>query len=58
MDADLLVRILRAYDPSADAAAVRAAVSGSDSADIVHWATAHLTPDTLLTADELNQYAI
>ncbi|KAK3295335.1 uncharacterized protein B0H64DRAFT_441756 [Chaetomium fimeti] len=57
MNADSLVRILRAYDVSLDAAAVKAAVSASDSTHLVHWATVHLTPDTLLTVDELNQYA-
>ncbi|KAH6635925.1 hypothetical protein F5144DRAFT_160823 [Chaetomium tenue] len=57
MNAESLIRILRAYDVSLDAAAVRAAVSASDSAHLVQWATLHLTPDTLLTVDELNQYA-
>jgi prefoldin subunit 5 len=57
MNAESLVRILRAYDVSLDAAAVRAAVSASDSTQLVNWATVHLTPDTLLTVDELNQYA-
>jgi hypothetical protein len=55
MDAESLVRILRTYDASVDAAAVRAALLGSNSADLVRWAAAHLTPDTLLTVDELNQ---
>ncbi|KAK4123022.1 hypothetical protein N657DRAFT_672083 [Parathielavia appendiculata] len=57
MDAESLLRILRAYDASVDASAVRAAVSGPNSTDIERWAAAHLCPDTLLTVDELNQYA-
>jgi hypothetical protein len=55
MNAELLVRVLRAYDASLDAAAVRAALAGPDSADLVRWAAVHLTPDTLLSVDELNQ---
>lgn len=61
MDAESLVRTLRAYDPSTDAAAVKAAFSDpkslDKSRDFVRWAARHLTPDTLLSADELNQYA-
>ncbi|KAK4098969.1 hypothetical protein N658DRAFT_202422 [Parathielavia hyrcaniae] len=58
MDAESLVRILRAYDASVDVSAVKAAVAGSTkSADLKRWAAAHLTPDTLLTVDEANQYA-
>ncbi len=55
MDGDTLVGILRAYDASVDAAAVRAALSGPDSGDLVRWAQLHLAPDTLLTTDELTQ---
>ncbi|KAK4135275.1 hypothetical protein BT67DRAFT_270310 [Trichocladium antarcticum] len=61
MDAESLVRTLRAYDPSTDAAAVKAAFSDpkslDKSRDFVRWAARHLTPDTLLSADELDQYA-
>ncbi|KAK3902907.1 hypothetical protein C8A05DRAFT_15101 [Staphylotrichum tortipilum] len=57
MDGDTLVGILRAYDASVDAAAVRAALSGPDSAALARWAELHLTPDTLLTTHELSQYA-
>ncbi len=55
MDSEALVKILRVYDPSFDAAAVRASLAGPNSADLVRWATLHLTPDTLLTPDELSQ---
>ena len=55
MDRDTLVGILRAYDASVDAAAVRAALSGPDSVTLQRWAHLHLAPDTLLTADELTQ---
>ncbi|KAL1839406.1 hypothetical protein VTJ49DRAFT_1537 [Mycothermus thermophilus] len=43
MDVESLIKTLRAYDPSFDAAA---------------WAKQHITPDTLLTVDELKQYAL
>ncbi|KAL2134661.1 hypothetical protein VTI74DRAFT_11239 [Chaetomium olivicolor] len=56
MDAESLIRILRAYDTSFNASAVRAALSDSTATDLVRWATVHLAPDTLLTVDELNQY--
>ncbi len=55
MDGEALVRLLRVYDASFDAAAVRASLSGPNSSDLVRWAAQHLTPDTLLTPDELNQ---
>ncbi|AEO68724.1 a3180d0a-819e-45aa-94ff-4af92c298886 [Thermothielavioides terrestris] len=57
MDAESLVRTLRAYDASFDASAVRAALSGPEGAELLRWATVHLTPDTLLTVDEITQYA-
>jgi hypothetical protein len=55
MDSEALVKILRVYDTSFDAAAVRAALAGPHSGDLVRWATLHLAPDTLLTPDELAQ---
>jgi hypothetical protein len=55
MDAESLVRTLRAYDASFDASAVRAALSGPEGAELLRWATVHLTPDTLLTVDEITQ---
>ncbi|KAL2173958.1 uncharacterized protein P884DRAFT_250666 [Thermothelomyces heterothallicus CBS 202.75] len=57
MDAESLITLLRAYDPSFDASAVRRALSDPASIDFLRWATLHLTPDTLLTANELSQYA-
>ncbi|KAK4244785.1 hypothetical protein C7999DRAFT_43609 [Corynascus novoguineensis] len=57
MNVESLISILRTYDASLDAAAVRTALSGPDSAHLLRWATLHLTPDTLLTTNELNQYA-
>ncbi|CAP68299.1 uncharacterized protein PODANS_7_3870 [Podospora anserina S mat+] len=58
MDPEFLVKLLRAYDASFDAAAVRAAFNGSSTGNqFVQWATSHLTPDTLLTPDEFAQYA-
>jgi len=55
MNVESLISILRTYDASLDAAAVRTALSGPDSAHLLRWATLHLTPDTLLTTNELNQ---
>ncbi|KXX76079.1 hypothetical protein MMYC01_204165 [Madurella mycetomatis] len=57
MDSESLVRILRTYDASVDAAAVKAAIRDAPSAELLRWATVHLTPDTLLSPDELEQYA-
>ncbi|KAK4238988.1 hypothetical protein C8A03DRAFT_14622 [Achaetomium macrosporum] len=57
MDADSLIKTLRAYHPSFDAAAVRAALGDPKSTELGRWASVHLTPDTLLTVDELSQYA-
>ncbi|KAK0666548.1 hypothetical protein QBC41DRAFT_148780 [Cercophora samala] len=58
MDPEFLVKLLRAYDASFDAAAVRAAFNGSSTGNqFVQWATSHLIPDTLLTPDEFAQYA-
>ncbi|KAK0737235.1 hypothetical protein B0T21DRAFT_438557 [Apiosordaria backusii] len=58
MDPEYLVKLLRAYDASFDAAAVKAAFNGSSTgSQFVQWAASHLTPDTLLTLDEFNQYA-
>jgi hypothetical protein len=55
MDAESLIKTLRAYDPSFDAAAVRAILGDPKSSKLRRWAAVHLTPDTLLTADELRQ---
>lgn len=53
MDVDHLVRILRTYDASFDTEAVRVAFGQDNS--LATWAATHLTPDTLLTTDELLQ---
>ncbi|KAK3302676.1 uncharacterized protein B0T15DRAFT_487707 [Chaetomium strumarium] len=58
MDAEALIKTLRAYDPSFDAAAVRAVLGDPKSSELRRWAAVHLTPDTLLTVDELSQYAV
>lgn len=59
MNIESVVRTLRAYNASFDAAAVRAALADSSSTtDLVRWAPLHLTPDTLLTVDELNQLVV
>jgi len=58
MDADTLVKVLRTYNVSFDAGAVKTALSDPNSpeaSELAHWAAVHLSPDTLLTPDELNQ---
>lgn len=55
MDAESLLRILRTYDPSVDAAAVKAVFSDPQSTDLCRWAALHLNPDTLLSPEELSQ---
>ncbi|KAK0630957.1 hypothetical protein B0T17DRAFT_490680 [Bombardia bombarda] len=71
MDSESLIRLLRKFDASSslDATAVRAVRaafehvhvgSGTDARcddALVDWATRHVTPDTLLSADELSQFA-
>ncbi|KAK0711931.1 hypothetical protein B0H67DRAFT_602550 [Lasiosphaeris hirsuta] len=56
MDSDALVRTLRAYDASVDATAVKAALDDGPDA-FRDWVALHVAPDTLLSPDELNQYA-
>ncbi|KAK3331773.1 hypothetical protein B0T19DRAFT_86433 [Cercophora scortea] len=60
MDPELLVKILRKYDASIDTSAVRAALSSNSqngkSDALIEWATLHVTPDTLLSVDELALY--
>ncbi|KAK3681612.1 hypothetical protein B0T22DRAFT_445229 [Podospora appendiculata] len=56
MDFESLVRILRKYDASIDASAVKAALSSSQNGKsdaLIEWATLHVTPNTLLSVDEL-----
>lgn len=56
MNCDELVGILRQYDVLFDHGAVRAAFEAEQpSSDLADWARLHLTPDTLLTVDELLQ---
>ncbi|KAK1756381.1 hypothetical protein QBC47DRAFT_379831 [Echria macrotheca] len=56
MDADALIRTLRAYDAAVDATAVKAAFDSEDSHAVAAWVARHLAPDTLLSIDELNQF--
>ena len=55
MDSESLSSIIRSYDASFDPARVRAALDRDESGALAAWAAAHLTPDTLLTAEELLQ---
>ncbi|KAK3933922.1 hypothetical protein QBC46DRAFT_325865 [Diplogelasinospora grovesii] len=57
MDSESLIKTLRAYDASFDAAAVKAAFRDERSTALADWVRAHVTPDTLLSADELSQFA-
>ncbi|KAB5517503.1 hypothetical protein GE09DRAFT_566794 [Coniochaeta sp. 2T2.1] len=57
MDIDTLTSIIRQYDASIDTQAISAALDNDESGVLAEWAAVHLTPDTLLTVDELQQYA-
>jgi hypothetical protein len=60
MDSESLTATLRAYAVSFDATAVKTAFEHGNgngrSNALVDWATIHITPDTLLSADELDQF--
>lgn len=53
MNCDELVEILRRYDVPFDHGAVKGALEAEESSPLGDWANVHLTPDTLLTVDEL-----
>ena len=55
MDAEALIRTLRAYDASVDATAVRAAFDNEHNHTLRDWVALHVGPDMLLSVDELNQ---
>jgi len=55
MDVESLIRTLRAYDAPVDATAVRAAFDDEHNNAVRDWVALHVTPDTLLSVDELNQ---
>ncbi|KAJ9134383.1 Vacuolar H+/Ca2+ exchanger [Coniochaeta hoffmannii] len=57
MDGETLSSIIRGYDASFDSARVRAVLDRDESGALAAWVAAHLTPDTLLTAEELLQYS-
>lgn len=56
MNCEELVGILRRYDVPFDHPAVKAAFEDEQSSpSLADWAKLHLTPDTLLTVDDLLQ---
>lgn len=55
MDAESLIRTLRAYDAPVDATAVRTAFDNEHNTVLRDWVSLHIAPDTLLSVDELNQ---
>ncbi|KAK0639544.1 hypothetical protein B0T16DRAFT_423361 [Cercophora newfieldiana] len=57
MDVESLIRTLRAYDAPVDATAVKAAFENEHNNALRDWVSLHVTPDTLLSIDELNQYS-
>lgn len=55
MDIETLTSILRGYDPSFDPDVVKIAVEQDASSALAGWAATYLSPDTLLTVEELLQ---
>jgi hypothetical protein len=55
MDRDSLVAVLRAHDASLDVTALKAVYDQNNAGAVAEWAKSHLTPDTLLSVDELDQ---
>ena len=55
MDINTLTSIIRDYDASFNVEAVQTAVDRDNSGILAEWAAVHLTADTLLTAEELQQ---
>ena len=57
MNYEELAGILRLYDVQVDLGAVKAAFEAEQpSPGLADWARLHLTPDTLLTVDDLLQW--
>ncbi|KAK5659637.1 hypothetical protein OQA88_844 [Cercophora sp. LCS_1] len=56
MDAESLIRTLRAYDAPVDATAVKAAFDNEHNQVLRDWVSLHVGPDTLLSIDELDQF--
>jgi hypothetical protein len=56
MDSETLSSIIRGYDASFDPNRVKAALDYDDPSALAEWAATHMSPDCLLTADELAQY--
>ncbi|KAB5523125.1 hypothetical protein GE09DRAFT_492227 [Coniochaeta sp. 2T2.1] len=57
MEIDVLTSIMRQYDASFDTQEISAALDHDESGVLAEWAAVHLTPDTLLKTEELEQYA-
>jgi hypothetical protein len=54
MNCDELIQILRAHDASFDTHVVKAAFE-DESSPLAEWARQHVTHDTFLSVDELQQ---
>lgn len=58
MASDDLLKVLRKYDVALDPRAIALAFDDGEQGTLLsEWAKSKLTPDTLLTKDELNAYA-
>ncbi|KAF3769449.1 hypothetical protein M406DRAFT_343702 [Cryphonectria parasitica EP155] len=56
---DDLLNIIRTYDVPVDPAALSSALEDEGQRELLfEWVKSHLTPDTLLTKDELNSYQL
>lgn len=55
MDGETLASIIRSYEASFDADAIKTALDQDESGILAEWAATHLTSDTLLTHEELAQ---
>lgn len=58
MGPDDLIDILHTYNLPIDSSVLQSVLEDEEQGRLLaEWAKSHLTPDTLLTKDELNSYA-
>lgn len=54
-----LIDVIRRYDVSVDSSVLQSILKDGEQGRLLsEWAKSHLTPDTLLTKDELTSYVI
>lgn len=54
-----LIDVIRRYDVPVDSSVLQSVLEDEEQGRLLsEWAKSHLTPDTLLTKDELNSYVI